>query len=143
VVREALEVLAAKGLVRSRQRRGTVVLPRESWNPLDGDILRRQGGLPPDFGFLERLAEVRAMVEPKDADKAGVMVEALLGQAARDLAEAREHAEQPEKPPVGRSSPTPPRSVRRDHVAPGHDPGRSIPDLAVMPTRWGYSRSGY
>lgn len=67
MVREALKVLAAKGLVQSRQRRGTVVLPRESWNLLDGDILRWQGRLPPDFGFLERLAEVRAMVEPPAA----------------------------------------------------------------------------
>lgn len=67
VVREALKVLAAKGLVESRQKRGTVVLPRESWNLLDGDVLRWQGGEPPDFAFLEKLAEVREIVEPPAA----------------------------------------------------------------------------
>jgi len=193
VVREALKVIAAKGLVQSRQKRGTVVLPRESWNLLDGDVLRWQGGEPPNFAFLENLAEVREMVEPPaarfaalrrtqedldtlqaalhdmqaarrdpdamvaadlrfhralldaahnevlsrmevilaaglqirdrfvhhsahgadpmpahralyeaihdgDADQAGVRVQALLAQAAADLAEAREHADRPRKP---------------------------------------------
>lgn len=188
VVREALKVLAAKGLVESRQKRGTVIRPRGEWNLLDGDVLRWQGHEPPNFVFLENLAEVRGMVEPAaarlaagrrtdddlaqlesaldamaaakhdpdamvdadlrfhralldaahnevlsrmevilaaglqvrdrfvhhgeygsdpmpahralldavregDADRAGVTVEALLAQAAADLAEAREHAE--------------------------------------------------
>jgi DNA-binding FadR family transcriptional regulator len=67
VVREALKVLAAKGLVESRQKRGTVVRSRGSWNLLDTDVLRWQGGDQPDFGFLERLAEVREIVEPPAA----------------------------------------------------------------------------
>lgn len=67
VVRETLRVLAAKGLVEARQRRGTVVLPRDRWALLDGDVLRWQGGLEPDFGFLENLAEVRSIVEPAAA----------------------------------------------------------------------------
>jgi GntR family transcriptional regulator, galactonate operon transcriptional repressor len=211
VVREALKVLAAKGMVQSRQKRGTVVLPRGSWNLLDGDILRWQGSRPPDFPFLENLAEVRAMVEPAaarlaaerrtqgdldtlraalddmaaalrdpdtmveadlrfhralldaahnevlsrmevvlaaglqirdrfvhhstqgadpmpahlalyaaisdgDADEAGLMVEALLAQAAADLAEARIHAEQTGKPPL----PHPPSSP-----APATPPGQA------------------
>lgn len=67
VVREALKVLAAKGLVDCRQRRGTVVRPRAEWNLLDDDVLRWQGHENPDFGFLENLAEVRGMVEPSAA----------------------------------------------------------------------------
>lgn len=67
VVREALKVLAAKGLVESRQKRGTVVRPRRAWNLLDEDVLRWQGGEEPDFDFLENLAEVRAIVEPAGA----------------------------------------------------------------------------
>lgn len=67
VVREALRVLAAKGLVETRQRRGTVVLPRRKWALLDSDVLRWQGGLEPDFAFLENLAEVRGIVEPAAA----------------------------------------------------------------------------
>jgi GntR family galactonate operon transcriptional repressor len=68
VVREALKVLAAKGLVESRQKRGTVVLPRQAWNLLDADVLRWQGSdRQPDYDFLENLAEVRAIFEPAAA----------------------------------------------------------------------------
>ncbi|HEY3630494.1 MAG TPA: FadR/GntR family transcriptional regulator [Jatrophihabitantaceae bacterium] len=66
VLREALRVLAAKGLVDSRQKRGTVVRPREDWKLLDADLLRWQGG-EPDTAFLENLAEVRGIVEPAGA----------------------------------------------------------------------------
>jgi GntR family galactonate operon transcriptional repressor len=67
VVREALKVLAAKGLVESRQKRGTVVRPRRQWSLLDSDVLRWQGGSQPDFSFLENLAEVRGIIEPAGA----------------------------------------------------------------------------
>ena len=40
VVREALRVLASKGLIDSRQKRGTFVRPRADWNLLDADVLR-------------------------------------------------------------------------------------------------------
>ena len=66
VLREALRVLAAKGLVDSRQKRGTVVRPRAHWKLLDADLLRWQGG-EPDAAFLENLAEVRGIVEPAGA----------------------------------------------------------------------------
>jgi DNA-binding FadR family transcriptional regulator len=66
VLREAMRVLAAKGLVDSRQRRGTVVRPRSSWQLLDADLLRWQSR---DAGtqFLDDLAEVRSIVEPAGA----------------------------------------------------------------------------
>jgi GntR family transcriptional regulator, galactonate operon transcriptional repressor len=67
VVREALKVLAAKGLVESRPKRGTVVQPRRMWSLLDGDVLRWQGSERPDFTFLEYVAEMRAIVEPSAA----------------------------------------------------------------------------
>ncbi|GAA1936359.1 FadR/GntR family transcriptional regulator [Kitasatospora viridis] len=67
VVREALRVLAAKGLIESRQKRGTFVRPRADWNLLDPDLLRWQGRDAPDSGFLGNLAEVRAIVEPAGA----------------------------------------------------------------------------
>jgi DNA-binding FadR family transcriptional regulator len=66
VVREALRVLAAKGLVDSRQKRGTVIRPRSSWSLLDADLLRWQGGQP-DSAFFANLAEVRGIVEPAGA----------------------------------------------------------------------------
>jgi GntR family transcriptional regulator, galactonate operon transcriptional repressor len=67
VVREALKVLAAKGLVESRPKRGTVVQPRRTWSLLDGDVLRWQGSQRPDFTFLEYVAEMRRIVEPAAA----------------------------------------------------------------------------
>jgi DNA-binding FadR family transcriptional regulator len=67
VVREALKVLAAKGLVDARQRRGTFVRPRSDWNLLDGDVIRWQFSGRTDDKFLENLHEVRGIVEPAGA----------------------------------------------------------------------------
>jgi DNA-binding FadR family transcriptional regulator len=39
VVRDAMKILAAKGLVESRRRRGTVVLSSEHWNFFDAELL--------------------------------------------------------------------------------------------------------
>jgi hypothetical protein len=44
-----------------------VILPRDAWNLLDGDILRWHGQEAPDFAFLENMAEVRGIVEPAAA----------------------------------------------------------------------------
>lgn len=41
-LRESLKVLAAKGMVDARQKRGTFVRPRADWHLLDGDVLRWQ-----------------------------------------------------------------------------------------------------
>lgn len=66
VLREAMRVLAAKGLIESRQKLGTVVQPRSSWSLLDADMLRWQGNRE-DATFLDDLAEVRFIVEPAAA----------------------------------------------------------------------------
>ena len=39
VLREAIKVLAGKGLVESRPKTGTRVRPRAEWNFLDPDVL--------------------------------------------------------------------------------------------------------
>jgi len=67
VIREALRVLAAKGMVGARPKRGTFVLPREDWSLLDADLLRWQFEEWADARFLANLAEVRAIVEPAGA----------------------------------------------------------------------------
>ena len=66
--REAVRMIAAKGLVVSRTRTGTRVAPRENWNLLDPDIVRWffVAGRPPDY-FIEGLYELRAVVEPQAA----------------------------------------------------------------------------
>ena len=72
VVREAVRVLADKGLVDARPKRGTVVLGRESWSLLDPDLLRWQYESRTDTAFLANLAEVRSIIEPAAAGLAAV-----------------------------------------------------------------------
>jgi len=69
-VREALKVLAAKGLVTSRRRTGTSVLPRSLWNLLDPDVLAWHPVecLPPEF--FSDLVELRRVIEPVAAELA-------------------------------------------------------------------------
>ena len=70
VVREAIKVLAAKGLVESRPRTGTRVRPRHAWNLLDPDVLAwQQDGTTP-AAFLAKLTEVRMVIEPTAAELA-------------------------------------------------------------------------
>lgn len=70
VVREALKVLAGKGLVDARQRRGTFVQPRSNWNLLDPDVLAWE--ITPETlpHMLRELEEIRAIFEPAAAELA-------------------------------------------------------------------------
>jgi DNA-binding FadR family transcriptional regulator len=70
VVREAIKVLAAKGLVESRPKTGTRVRAQESWNLLDPDVLAWQQEGTPQPVFLRKLTEVRLIVEPAAAELA-------------------------------------------------------------------------
>jgi DNA-binding FadR family transcriptional regulator len=65
--REAIQVLAAKGLVESRPKAGTRVLPRSRWNLLDPDVLAWAFAGQPDIGYVRSLFELRAIVEPAAA----------------------------------------------------------------------------
>src|SRR6218665_2574795 len=65
--REAVQVLAAKGLVESRTKAGTRVLPRSRWNLLDPDVLAWAFTGEPDVDFIRDLFELRAIVEPAAA----------------------------------------------------------------------------
>lgn len=65
--REAVQVLTAKGLVESRTRAGTRVLPRHRWNLLDPDVLAWAFAGEPDRQFVRDLFELRAIVEPAAA----------------------------------------------------------------------------
>lgn len=65
--REAVQVLTAKGLVESRPKAGTRVLPRSRWNLLDPDVLAWAFAGEPDIGFIRSLFELRAIIEPAAA----------------------------------------------------------------------------
>ena len=65
--REAMQVLTAKGLVESRPKAGTRVLPRDRWNLLDPDVLAWAFAGEPDIRFIRALFELRAIVEPAAA----------------------------------------------------------------------------
>lgn len=65
--REAVQVLAAKGLVESRPKAGTRVLPRSRWNLLDPDVLAWAFTGEPDIDLVRDLFELRAIVEPAAA----------------------------------------------------------------------------
>ena len=63
-LREALQTLAAKGLIVAKTKVGTRVLDQGHWNMFDAEILgwRLQAGV--DRAFLARLFEMRQAFEP-------------------------------------------------------------------------------
>ncbi len=65
--REAVRILAAKGMVESRTRTGTRVSPRQRWNILDPEVLEWFLQTRPSEAFVRDLFEVRLMVEPPAA----------------------------------------------------------------------------
>jgi DNA-binding FadR family transcriptional regulator len=66
-LREAVKVLAGKGLLEPRPRIGTRVRAREQWNLLDPDILAWRCATGPDAAFLRHLMELREIIEPAAA----------------------------------------------------------------------------
>jgi DNA-binding FadR family transcriptional regulator len=93
--REALRILAAKGLVESRPRAGTRVSERGKWHLLDPDVLSWIFEFEPDDELLASLFELRKIFEPEAAALAAQrrsqeqldrMAEALDGMAEHTLA---------------------------------------------------------
>jgi DNA-binding FadR family transcriptional regulator len=72
VLREAIKILMAKGLLVSRARVGTVVTPRSHWNMLDGHVLNWLIETVPENRFLDMLFEVRLGIEPMASELAAV-----------------------------------------------------------------------
>jgi DNA-binding FadR family transcriptional regulator len=93
--REALRMLAAKGLVESRPKTGTRVSPREKWHMLDPDVLSWIFEFEPTDELLDSLFELRKIVEPEAAALAAerrtdahiaALAEALEGMEKHTLA---------------------------------------------------------
>lgn len=90
--REALRMLAAKGLVESRPKTGTRVSPRDQWQLLDPDVLSWVFNTEPDERLIGSLFELRKIVEPAAAQLAALRRDAAQLSAMRDaLADMREH----------------------------------------------------
>ncbi len=67
VVREAVRMLAAKGLVSVRQRHGTHVRPRHEWSWLDRDLIGWIAASGISRADLLAFAEARRIIEPEAA----------------------------------------------------------------------------
>lgn len=93
--REAVRILAAKGLVEVRPKTGTRVSPRERWHLLDPDVLSWIFKYEPDEDVLQSLFELRKIVEPAAAafaaerrtdEHVALMAEALRTMEEQSLA---------------------------------------------------------
>jgi DNA-binding FadR family transcriptional regulator len=66
-LREALKVLSAKGLIESRAGVGARVLQERYWNQLDADVLAWRCASMPTDDFVDKLVEMREIIEPAAA----------------------------------------------------------------------------
>lgn len=91
VVREAVRVLESMGLISSRRRVGITVLPPESWNSFDPNIIRWRLAGPDRLGHLQSLSELRSAIEPlaarlaadhASAAQCGALTAAVIGMSA-------------------------------------------------------------
>ena len=92
--REAVRILAAKGLVESRPKVGTKVSEPDRWHLLDPDVLSWIFEVEPDVRLVKGLFELRRIIEPEAAALAAerrteedleVMAAALAGMAEQAL----------------------------------------------------------
>ncbi|WBO23233.1 FadR/GntR family transcriptional regulator [Sphingomonas abietis] len=89
--REAVRILAAKGLVESRPKTGTRVTARSRWQLLDPDVLAWAFEGEPSAHFIADLFELRMIVEPAAAELAARRRDgtdlARMGHALEEMAQ--------------------------------------------------------
>jgi DNA-binding FadR family transcriptional regulator len=97
VLREAIKVLEAKGLVEVRRKTGTRIRPRSDWNALDPDILRWLFAGPGFIPGISDLLELRLIIEPAGAHRAAARRTAAdlqeISNALHGMEATRENAE--------------------------------------------------
>jgi DNA-binding FadR family transcriptional regulator len=71
-MREAVRGLAAKGLVDSRPKRGTLVRDQSLWNHLDPDVLRWRIEVSDVDVYLSKMFQLRRATEPEAAAIAAI-----------------------------------------------------------------------
>lgn len=67
VIREAVKMLTAKGLISSRPRQGIRVQPNNRWNMFDEDVLEWTLSSRPSLELLREFTELRMGIEPEAA----------------------------------------------------------------------------
>lgn len=91
-LREAMQYLSALGMVRSRTRAGTTVLPKENWNYLDPIVLEVILSVGADETFYSSLIDARQLLEPAAAAQAAANANARqlyqISKAFEDMVEA-------------------------------------------------------
>jgi DNA-binding FadR family transcriptional regulator len=99
VLREAVKMLTAKGLLGARPRQGTWVQPEENWNLLDPDVLRWLLERKPWMELLVEFTQVRLAIEPGAAalaaEVAGTAQKAAIQQALERMAAAERGDDDP------------------------------------------------
>jgi DNA-binding FadR family transcriptional regulator len=80
--REAVRILAAKGLVNARPKVGTRISPRSEWHLLDPEVLAWMFESEPDRELLNSLFELRRVVE---SAAAGIAARRRTSAHLRDL----------------------------------------------------------
>jgi GntR family galactonate operon transcriptional repressor len=85
VLREAVKVLAAKGLVEARPKTGTRVRDRTAWNILDPDVLSWRIEASNDSLLYQETTEIRLAIEPLAARLAATRA---LDEETASIAEA-------------------------------------------------------
>ncbi len=77
-VREAVKILAAKGLVRTERRAGTIVRPEFCWNLLDHEVLSWMLAATANRdNLLDELSELRSIIGPTVAALAATHASAM------------------------------------------------------------------
>lgn len=92
-LREAMKVLVAKGLIESRQRTGARVREAVHWKQLDQDVLAWRCASMPTNDFVDKLVEMRELIEPGAAAAAAKRRTTAQLAALKDAYEAMAAAE--------------------------------------------------
>jgi DNA-binding FadR family transcriptional regulator len=91
--REAVRILAAKGLIESRPKVGTRISQPERWHLLDPDVLSWIFESEPDDTLLANLFELRKIVEPQAAALAALRrTDEQLDTMSRALEDMAKHS---------------------------------------------------
>jgi DNA-binding FadR family transcriptional regulator len=100
VVREAVKMLAAKGLLGSRPRLGTTVQPEENWNLLDPDVLGWLLERKFSSALLIEFTELRLAVEPGAAALAACVADTEEKAAIRSAIKRMQAADRGDDDPL-------------------------------------------